>query len=209
MRARWQSDYERDLLNNLHLEPESDNSPMGTVRARMPVSGDPVFAARQDFRDRMTAGRLHDAVISVRTEQIIEELGEKVRDEGLDALLSPVSVVGPGVALSGTSPTAFLTGINGELGDVPPFRSTVFSARPDALPLHLDNIRLSLPRLSGTLPLLVPSVVTQGRDLIFANCRLVLSDALLPEILTGFEGLPRAEEPPDRDGEDPRASPVV
>lgn len=209
MRQRWQADYATDLLSDLPAEPESDNSPSGTVRTHMPGTGEPVFAPRHDFRDRMTAGRLHGAVISVLTEQIIESLEEMVEDEGLDNLLSPVRVIGPGQALNGMLPTAFLTGINGELSDVHPFQSAVFGARSGALTLHLDNIRLSLPSKPGALPLFSPEAITQGRDLILANCRLVLSDPLDPEMLAGYDGHPPSEEPPDDDRRDPSGPSVV
>jgi hypothetical protein len=75
--------------------------------------------------------------------------------------------------------------------------------------LHKDNIRLSLPSRPGALPLFSPETITQGRDLILANCRLVLSDPLEPEMLAGYDGHPPSEEPPDDDRRDPSGPSVV
>ena len=202
MQGRWRDDYGSDLLwpSDQPLDPSSDNSGAGTVRARMPGTNDPVYAPRQDFRTRMVAGRLHEAVIAVHTTAIIEWLMDVALDDeqnlSLDDLLSPVQVIGPGQALDGLSPSEFLQGLNVDISEVPDFPAVVFCDSVDAMPLKTDNIDLSLPDSPEESQLFSPHAIAQGRDLVFASCRMVFSKSLLPSLLRGH----RDHLPPSRPG---------
>jgi hypothetical protein len=183
MKQQWKTDYATDVLfaGEQTPQPESDNSPPGSVKARIPGTNEPIYAEREDFRIRMTSGQLHGAAVATQTDAIVEWLS----DQSLNDLLSPVSVDGPGRALNGLPPETFLSGLEEPLVEVPPFKSEVYSAHPDALPLRLANLDSSHPTGADAASL-IPSTVSPGRDLIFASFRLLLSDTTLPDWLAGY-----------------------
>jgi|TARA_B100000315_G_scaffold234148_1_gene247911 hypothetical protein len=208
MKQQWEDDYAAAVLyaDGQVPQPESDNSAAGSVRSRIPGSNEPIFAEREDFRIRLTGGQLHEAVIAAHTATIVKWL----TDLSLDELLSPVSVTGPGRALSGLSPEAFLRGLEEPLAEVPIFRPEVFSTEPDALHLRLDNLDSSHPKESDAPPLIVPSAVSPGRDLVFARFRLLLSAPTAPAMLAGFRGDTLPPVSPGRESnEGPRPPSVV
>jgi len=186
MKQRWQTDYSEDVLwaGEHAPEPESDNSPPGAVRAHIPGTNEPVYSPREDFRSRMLGGQLQPAVIAVLTDEIVEWLS----DRSLDELLSPVSVVGPGRALNGQPPEAFLRGLAIPLEEIPMFQPQVFGTDPDALHLRLNNLDSSHPADSDASPLIDPETVSPGRDLVFASFRVVLSPPISPDWLAGYKG---------------------
>ncbi len=208
MKQRWEDDYATAVLyaDGEVPEPESDNSPAGSVRSRVPGSNKPIFAEREDFRIRLTGGQFDEVVVAVLTDNIVEWLA----DQSLDELLSPVSVTGPGRALSGLSPEKFLRGLEEPLAEVPKFLPDVFSTTPDALPLRVDNLDSSHPEESDAAALIVPSAVSPGRDLVFARFRLLLSPPAKPTMLAGFTGdtSPPASSNHESD-EGPRSPSVV
>lgn len=188
MRDRWRTDYAQDVLwaGDRPLEPESDNSPAGAVRARIPETDEEVFSPREDFRNRVTSGRLQPSVVAKLTEAIVERLGEVPLDE----LLSPVVVSGPGRALQGRPPEAFLRGLQTPLTETPNFQPEIFGNDPAALRFRTDNVTTARPPApigaEQLPPLFMPEVVSPGRDLVFATFRLAMSDAIEPHLLRGF-----------------------
>ena len=214
MRAQWQGDYKQDVLwtGGGALEPESDNSPAGAVRARIPGTNEEIFSPREDFRIRVTSDRLHSAVNRVHTDAIVTRLS----DTPLDDLISPVTVTGPGRALNGCSPEEFLRALGTPLTEVEDFRPEIFGNDPRALRLKIDNLELSLPedRSNGNElpPLFVAADVRPGRALVFTTFRVVLSPAIEPRLLAGYRenggssdaGNPAQASPggPVGDGED-------
>jgi hypothetical protein len=202
MKQRWEDDYATAVLyaDGEVPEPESDNSPAGSVRSRVPGSNKPIFAEREDFRIRLTGGQFDEVVVAVLTDNIVEWLA----DQSLDELLSPVSVTGPGRALSGLSPEKFLRGLEEPLAEVPKFLPDVFSTTPDALPLRVDNLDSSHPEESDAAALIVPSAVSPGRDLVFARFRLLLSPPAKPTMLAGFTG---DTSPPASSSHEPNEGP--
>ena len=188
MRAQWQDEYRRDVLwtGGGALEPESDNSPAGAVRARIPGTNEEVFSPREDFRIRVTSDRLHSAVNRVHTDAIVTRLS----DTPLDDLISPVTVTGPGRALNGCSPEEFLRALRTPLTEVEDFRPEIFGNDPRALRLQIDNKELSLPedKSNGNElpPLFVAADVRPGRALVFTSFRIVLSPLIDPKLLAGY-----------------------
>ncbi|MAF96371.1 MAG: hypothetical protein CMM60_11545 [Rhodospirillaceae bacterium] len=212
MQKGWGDDYGGDLLwpSDQPLDPSSDNSAAGTVRSRMPGTNDPLYAPRQDFRARMVAGRLHKVVIDVHTKAIIKWLTDVTLDDeqnfSLDDLLPPVGVIGPGQALNGLPPSEFLQGLNADISEVPDFPAVVFGDSAAAILLNTNNIKRSLPDSPEESQLLSFHTAGQGRDLVFASCRMVFSESLLPNLLRGYKdhmtpGQPRSGSSDDEPGE--------
>tara|TARA_B000000460_G_scaffold214045_1_gene162703 strand:+ start:148 stop:1365 length:1218 start_codon:yes stop_codon:yes gene_type:complete len=199
MREQWQSEYKQDVLwtGGGALEPESDNSPAGAVRARIPGTNEEVFSPREDFRIRVTSDRLHSAVNRVHTDAIVTRLS----DTPLADLISPVTVTGPGRALNGCNPEEFLRALRTPLAEVEDFRPEIFGTDPAALRLQIDNLELSLPKDKSTggelPPLFVAADVRPGRALVFTSFRIVLSPRIDPRLLAGYqEGDERPIPPP-------------
>jgi len=188
MREQWQGEYKRDVLwtGGGALEPESDNSPAGAVRARIPGTNEEVFSPREDFRIRVTSDRLHSAVNRVHTDAIVARLS----DTPLDDLISPVTVTGPGKALNGCSSEEFLRALRTPLSEVEDFRPEIFGNDPAALPFRLDNLELSLPENESNgdelSPLFVAADVRPGRALVFTSFRIVLSPLIDPRLIAGY-----------------------
>jgi hypothetical protein len=184
MKQQWETDYATDvvLAGEQTPQPESDNSPPGSVKAHIPGTNEPVYAEREDFRIRMTSGQLHGAAMATQIAAIVKWLS----DQSLNDLLSPVSVDGPGKALNKLPPETFLSGLEEPLDEVPPFKPEVYSADPDALHLKLANLDSSHPTGADAASL-IPSTVSPGRDLIFASFRLLLSAPTNPEWLAGYD----------------------
>ena len=208
MKQKWEGDYASAVLyaDGEVPEPESDNSPVRSIRSRVPGTNEPIFAEREDFRIRLTGGQFDEVVVAVLTGNIVEWL----TGQSLDELVSPVSVTGPGRALSGMRPEAFLRGLEEPLVEVPKFDPYVFGITPSALPLKLDNLDSSHPEQSDAQGLIVPSAVSPGRDLVFARFRLLLSPPVSPELLAGFRGdTPPPASSSHESDEGPRSPSVV
>lgn len=208
MKQQWEADYATAVLyaDGEVPEPESDNSPAGSVRSRVPGSNEPIFAEREDFRIRLTGGQFDEVVVAVLTHNIVGWLA----DQSLDELLSPISVTGPGRALSGLKPEAFLTGHDQPIEEVEPFDPDIFGTAPAALPLRVKNLDVLFPEQFDAPALFVPSAVSPGRDLVFARFRLLFSPPIDPQLLAGFRG-PGSPPAPSDPGSDtgPRSPSVV
>ena len=212
MKQKWEGDYASAVLyaDGEVPEPESDNSPVRSIRSRVPGTNEPIFAEREDFRIRLTGGQFDEVVVAVLTGNIVKWL----TGQSLDELVSPVSVTGPGRALSGLRPEAFLRGLEepleGPVVKVPNFDPDVFGTAPAALPLRLENLDSSHPEQSDAQGLIVPSAVSPGRDLVFARFRLLLSAPVSPELLAGFRGdTPPPASSSHESDEGPRSPSVV
>jgi hypothetical protein len=201
MREQWQGEYKRDVLwtGGGALEPESDNSPAGAVRARIPGTNEEVFSPREDFGIRVTSNRLHSAVNRVHTDAIVTRLS----DTPLDDLISPVTVTGPGRALNGCRPEEFLRALRIPLNEVEGFRPEIFGNDQAALPFKLDNLEMSFPEDESNgdepPPLFVAADVRPGRALMFVSFRIVLSPLIDPRLLAGYQESPGSDPDHDRD----------
>jgi len=201
MREQWQGEYKQDVLwtGGGALEPESDNSPAGAVRARIPGTNEEVFSPREDFRIRVTSNRLHSAVNRVHTDAIVQRLS----DTPLNGLISPVTVTGPGRALNGCRPEEFLRALRIPLNEVEDFRPAIFGNDQAALPFKLDNLEESLPKDESNgdepPPLFVAADVRPGRALMFVSFRIVLSPLIDPRLLAGYQESLGSDPDDDRD----------
>lgn len=131
-RDAWMANYRRIRIASEFedLRPESDNA--GTDSVITHWQGDPVLYPRADFRRRLTSGELRSAVINERIDVIVEALATTE----LDDLLARVEIAGEGAALTGSTPQAFLGGLDDQA--VPRFASDLFTG--GSLTLRSENV---------------------------------------------------------------------
>ncbi len=195
-----QSEWEESYLPGQRqkwLSPERDNSAPGMVRARSIEGNEPIAAPREDFRRRMQANELSRANVVFYSDAIKELLDRT----DVDDLLSEVQASGPGQALSGMSPGEFLFGLAEPIEEVPIFDPSLFGPDPKVAPMRLDNVARSFPKVSdsdGAKNLMGRSVAALGHELRFAFVRVVVSDAVDPELLSFYDHENRSPDPVDR-----------
>lgn len=184
LKQEWRSDYEnvRVTTSADNLSPEADNSPMGSVVGKRPLSDEDVYFPRSDFRRRVVSGDLQQLLVMKKAELIADEL----RTTSLDRLLAKVDVEGLGSALSGQSVETFLKGLQLESGWSVRFPADLIS---DKHPSHrLLAPELVLPEPNSSIDQSNQIQVEPGVELTAAAWRVELSTPLHPlEVLKGYE----------------------
>ena len=162
------------------LSPEMDNVDSGAVRGYRPLTKEQLLYPRSDFHRAVLNGSMRDVLVQGKVEQIALSL----RRTPLKELLSHVSVIGPGRALSGQSVDKFLDGLQVEKADIPDFDAELFSV--NALMMRSANIDMSLPPVGQTQTHALSESVRPGEELVAVSARIDLSIALpLENLLIG------------------------
>jgi hypothetical protein len=154
------------------LSPEMDNVDSGAVRGFRPLTKEPLLYPRSDFHRAVLSGSLRDGLVQNKVEQIASSL----RRTPLKELLSHVSVIGLGRALSGQSVDKFLDGLQASKDEIPSFDADLFSV--NALALRSANLEMSLPPAGQTQTHALSESVRPGEELVAVSARIDLSFAL-------------------------------
>ena len=157
-----------------------DNVDSGAVRGYRPLTKEQLLYPRSDFHRAVLNGSMRDVLVQGKVEQIALSL----RRTPLKELLSHVSVIGPGRALSGQSVDKFLDGLQVEKAAIPDFDAELFSV--NALMMRSANIDMSLPPVGQTQTHALSESVRPGEELVAVSARIDLSIALpLENLLIG------------------------
>ncbi len=193
-RGRWERDYRNRCGHRRLISLEGDTSPPGTIRGRSVIDNEPIYAPREDFRRWMISDDTSRTQVS---EELISEAFENMlNDMDYDDLLSDVVVMGFGQGMSGTSPKDFLDIFSDPVETLPLFSNTLFNHSARSAPLRLDNVAFSIPNTSTTTNsgnYTLRSTAAFGSRMRFASIRIVVSDAISPNLLS-FYSRPRNSE---------------
>ena len=174
-KSKWAETYRRLRLadDSEDLSPENDNADAASIVSSF--QGGSVYYSRTDFRRRLQAGDLRIAVIGDRVDAIVNALA----DRELDALLSDVTIVGPGAALSGCSPQTLLAGLADR--PVPMFAADLFGA--GQLQLRVENVERSEQGPEGDASYVRLDSLGPGRVFTAASWRMDFSPPINPSLL--------------------------